>query len=110
MNKEEIMIQNLENEIKLLKVEIVYLKKILGVEKEKKDPIAWEKLESVGEKISILMNFAPSSKKFSPFSVCVTMTVIIISCVSAPALESFPPLIFLITTNGLMILSAVLLW
>ncbi len=52
MNQEETRIQNLENEVKLLKIEIAYLKRILGVEREKKDPKAWEKLEKVGKKIS----------------------------------------------------------
>jgi hypothetical protein len=52
MNKDETRIQNLENEVKLLKIEIAYLKRILGVEREKKDPKAWEKLERVGKKIS----------------------------------------------------------
>jgi len=52
MNQEETRIQNLENEVKLLKIEIAYLKRILGVEREMKDPIAWEKLERVGRKIS----------------------------------------------------------
>ena len=47
MNQEETRIQNLENEVKLLKIEIAYLKRILGVEREKKDPKAWEKLESL---------------------------------------------------------------
>ncbi|KYK35256.1 MAG: hypothetical protein HXS48_10190 [Theionarchaea archaeon] len=52
MNQEETRIQNLENEVKLLKIEIAYLKRILGVEREMKDSIAWEKLERVGRKIS----------------------------------------------------------
>ena len=52
MSQEETRIQNLENEVKLLKIEIAYLKRILGVEREKKDPKAWEKLERVGKKIS----------------------------------------------------------
>jgi hypothetical protein len=52
MSQEETRIQNLENEVRLLKVEIAYLKRILGVEREKKDPKAWEKLEKVGKKIS----------------------------------------------------------
>lgn len=52
MDEEETRIQNLENEVKLLKVEVAYLKRILGVEKEKKDPEAWKKLESVGRRIS----------------------------------------------------------
>ncbi len=52
MNQEETRIQNLENEVKLLKIEIAYLKRILRVEREKKDPEAWEKLERVGKKIS----------------------------------------------------------
>jgi hypothetical protein len=52
MNLEETRIQNLENEVKLLKIEIAHLKRILGVEREKKDPKAWEKLERVGKKIS----------------------------------------------------------
>ncbi len=52
MSQEETRIQNLENEVKLLKIEIAYLKRILGVEREKKDPKAWEKLERVGKRIS----------------------------------------------------------
>ena len=52
MNQEELRIQNLENEVKLLKIEIAYLRRIMGVEKEKKDPDAWRKLESVGRKIN----------------------------------------------------------
>lgn len=50
MNQEETRIQNLENEVKLLKIEIAYLKRILGAEIEKKDPRAWEKLERVGKR------------------------------------------------------------
>lgn len=52
MNQEELRIQNLENEVKLLKIEIAYLRRIMGVEKEKKDPDAWRKLESIGRKIN----------------------------------------------------------
>jgi hypothetical protein len=52
MNHEETRIRDLENEVKMLKIEIAYLKRILGVEREKKDPKAWEKLEEVGKKIS----------------------------------------------------------
>ena len=52
MSQEETRIQNLENEVKLLKIEVAYLKKVLGVEREKKDPKAWEKLERVGKEIS----------------------------------------------------------
>jgi hypothetical protein len=52
MNHEETRIQNLENEVKILKIEIAYLKRILGVEREKKDPKAWEELERVGKRIS----------------------------------------------------------
>ena len=52
MSQEETRIQNLENEVKLLKIEISYLKRILRVEGEKKDPKAWEKLERVGKEIS----------------------------------------------------------
>ena len=52
MSQEETRIQNLKNEVKLLKIEIAYLKRILGVEREKKDPKAWEKLGRVGREIS----------------------------------------------------------
>ncbi|MFQ6088647.1 MAG: hypothetical protein ACE5K0_07075 [Candidatus Methanofastidiosia archaeon] len=52
MKQKEIKIENLEKEVKSLKAEIAYLKKILGVEKERKDPKAWKKLESVGEEIN----------------------------------------------------------
>jgi len=61
MNQEETRIQNLENEVKLLKIEITYLKRILGVEREKKDPKAWEKLEKVGRKISDSWKFDKQS-------------------------------------------------
>ena len=52
MDEEETRIQNLEKEFKLLKIEIAYLKRFLGVEREKKDLKASEKLERVGKRIS----------------------------------------------------------
>jgi hypothetical protein len=45
-------IELLENKVKNLELEVIMMKKIVGIKMGKKDPNAWKKLQEVGKKIS----------------------------------------------------------
>jgi hypothetical protein len=43
-------IELLESKVKNLELEVIMMKKIVGIKIEKKDPHAWEKLQELGKK------------------------------------------------------------
>lgn len=46
--------KNLKTRVDALETEILTMKRIMGVGMEKKDPMAWERLDAIGSEISRL--------------------------------------------------------
>jgi len=48
----EELVKNLKERVDALETEVVALKRMQGVQLEKKDPNAWERLDAIGEELS----------------------------------------------------------
>lgn len=44
-------LKEMENKINLIETEVTMIRRIIGVRAEKKNPIAWERLEKLGKQI-----------------------------------------------------------